>query len=291
MNKSEKWYGFLFISPMLAGYAVFLLGPIAAAFAMSLTDRSLLEAANFIGFGNYRTAFADDPVFWESVLNTFYFAAGLVPLNLGLALLLAALLKKNIPGMGAFRTAIFTPVVISIVVWAIVWKYIFATDAGLLNQLLALAGIQGPAWLYDMDLAMPVVIIVSVLKNVGLNMILFLAALQDVPGIYYEAAEIEGAPARKVFFRITLPLISPTVFMAFILTLIGSLKAFGQIYALTGGGPGTSTHVLVYYIYQQAFKLYRFGYASSIAFILFFLLVLATLIQWNVRKRWVFYES
>lgn len=291
MNKNEKWYGFLFISPMLLGYGLFLLGPIASAFLMSLTNRSLMGLNDFVGFDNYLRAFADDPVFWESVVNTLYFSAGLVPLNLGLALLLAMLLKKQIPGMGIFRTAIFTPVVTSVVVWAIVWKYIFATDAGLLNQLLALFGLTGPAWLYDMDLAMPVVIVVSVLKNVGLNMIIFLAALYDVPRTYYEAATLDGASRRQIAVSITLPMISPSIFMAFILTLIGSLKVFGQIYVLTGGGPGTSTHVLVYYVYHLAFKLYEFGYASAVAFILFFLLVLATLFQWHVRKRWVFYEQ
>lgn len=290
MNKSEKWYGYLFIAPMLIGYAVFLLGPILSAFAMSLTDRSLLGTSRFVGFANYERAFTKDPVFWESVGNTFLFAAGLIPLNLGLALLLALLLKRKLPGIGLFRTAVFTPVVTSIVVWAIVWKYILATDAGLLNQLLSLIGMKGPAWLYDMELAMPVVIVVSVLKNVGLNMVLFLAALQDVPKTYREAAVVDGASRWTVLMRITLPLISPTMFMALMLTLIGSMKVFGQIYVLTGGGPGTSTHVLVYYIYQIAFKLYEFGYASAVAFILFFLLAGMTLLQWGVRKRWVFYE-
>ena len=291
MNKSEKWYGFLFISPMLLGYGLFLLGPIVSAFIMSLTNRSLMGSHAFIGFDNYRRAFAADPLFWKSVANTLYFSAGLLPLNLGLALLLAMLLKKRIPGIGVFRTAIFTPVVTSIVVWAIVWKYIFATDAGLLNQLLALFGAKGPAWLYDMNLAMPVVIVVSVLKNVGLNMVIFLAALYDVPRSYYEAATLDGASPRQIAIRVTLPMISPSIFMAFIMTLIGSLKVFGQIYVLTGGGPGTSTSVLVYYVYHLAFKQFEFGYASAVAFILFFLLVLATLFQWNVRKRWVFYEQ
>jgi len=291
MNKSEKWYGFLFIAPMMVGYAVFLLGPMISAFAMSLTDRSLMGEGSFIGFANYARAMTDDPVFWESVRNTFVFAAGLIPLNLGLALLLALLLQRKLPGIGLFRTAVFTPVITSIVVWAIVWKYIFATDAGLLNHLLSMIGVKGPAWLYNMDLAMPVVIVVSVLKNVGLNMVLFLAALQDVPKSYQEAAVVDGAARRTVLLRITLPLISPTVFMAFLLTLIGSLKVFGQIYVLTGGGPGTSTHVLVYYIYQLAFKLSEFGYASAVAFVLFFLLMGMTLIQWGVRKRWVFYEN
>ncbi|MEK3884573.1 sugar ABC transporter permease [Paenibacillus sp. PL2-23] len=291
MLRSEKWYGYLFISPMVLGFAAFLLGPILTAFFMSFTNWSLFKETSYIGFDNYKTAFTNDPVFWETVGNTLYFSAGLVPLNLLLALGLALLLKNKLPGIGFFRTAIFTPVVTSLVVWAIVFKYIFATDAGMVNQLLEMIGVQGPAWLYNMDLAMPVVIVVSVLKNVGLNMVIFLAALHDVPKMYYEAAELDGATRWNVLTKVTLPLISPSVFLALMLTLIGSLKVFGQIYVMTGGGPGTSTYVLVYYIYQQAFKLYEFGYASAIAFILFFIVLALTLVQWSVRKRWVHHEQ
>lgn len=291
MQRNEKWYGYLFISPMVLGFAAFLLGPILTAFFMSFTDWSLMRDLSFVGFGNYKKAFADDPVFWETVGNTLYFSAGLVPLNLSLALGLALLLKKKLPGIDFFRTALFTPVVTSLVVWSIVFKYIFATDAGLINQVLRILGLEGPAWLYHLELTMPVVIVVSVLKNVGLNMVIFLAALHDVPKMYYEAASLDGASRWKTLTNVTLPLISPSVFLALILTLIGSLKVFGQIYVMTGGGPGTSTYVLVYYIYQQAFKLYEFGYASAIAFILFFIVFLLTLLQWSVRKRWVHHEE
>jgi ABC-type sugar transport systems, permease components len=138
---------------------------------------------------------------------------------------------------------------------------------------------------------MPVVIVVSVLKNVGLNMVIFLAALQDVPRMYYEAATIDGASRFKRMIHVTLPMISPAIFLAFILTLIGSLKVFSQIQVMTDGGPGTSTYVLVYYIYQRAFKVFDFGYASAIAFILFFLVLALTLVQWNLRKRWVHHEQ
>lgn len=291
LSQGEKWYGYLFISPMVAGFAVFLLGPIIAAFFMSFTNWSLIKEFSFVGLDNYKKAFVDDPVFWETVGNTLYFSAGLVPLNLILALSLALLLSKNIPGIGFFRTAIFTPVVTSIVVWAIVFKYIFATDAGMVNQILRLFNIDGPAWLYHMELTMPVVIVVSVLKNVGLNMVIFLAALSDVPRMYYEAAKIDGASKWKSFINVTIPMISPAIFLALILTLIGSLKVFGQIYVMTGGGPGTSTYVLVFYIYQQAFRLYEFGYASAIAFVLFIIIFVLTIIQWNIRKRWVHHEQ
>ncbi|MEC0232561.1 carbohydrate ABC transporter permease [Paenibacillus alba] len=291
LNQNEQWYAWLFISPMVMGYVLFLLIPIVGAFVMSFSNYSLLHESVFIGLDNYQKAFTQDPLFWASVGHTLYFSAGLIPLNLLLALGLAILLNRKLPGIGLFRTAIFTPVVTSIVVWAIVWKYIFATESGLINEILKLFNIEGPAWLFDFQLAMPVVIIVSVLKNVGLNMIIFLAALQEVPKLYYEAATIDGASKRKMFTSVTLPMISPSIFLALILTLIGSLKVFSQIQVMTDGGPGTSTYVLVYYIYQQAFKVFNFGYASAIAFILFFLVLGLTILQWNLRKRWVHHEE
>ncbi len=287
----DKWYGYLFITPMVVGFLAFILVPIIAALVMSFTDYSLLGSSSFVGWDNYNRAFSEDPVFWKTVGNTLYFSAGLIPMNLILALSLALLLNRQIRGIGLFRTAIFTPVVTSIVVWSIVWKYIFATEGGMVNQFLKMFGVKGPAWFYDLDLVMPIVIVVSVLKNVGLNMVIFLAALQDVPQMYQEAARIDGASKWKTFTHITFPMISPAVFLALILTLIGSLKVFGQVYVLTGGGPGTSTYVLVFYIYQQAFTLFRFGYASAIAFILFFIILIITLLQWNIRKRWVHHEQ
>jgi len=267
-----------------------LIAPLIMAFSMSFTDWPLLGEAKFIGLDNYRALWAD-PLFWKALGNTFYFAAGLVPLNITLALGLALLLARNLPGMGIFRTAIFMPVVTSLIVWSIVWKYMFATDSGFINQILQLFGIQGPAWLYNPKLAMPAIIVTSVLKNVGLNMVLFITALQQVPSHLYEAAKIDGAGRTKTFFSVTLPMITPTIFLTTIMTVIGSMKVFGQIYVMTQGGPGNSTKVLVYYIWEKAFRLFEFGYAAALAFVLFFLILVFTLIQWHLRKRWVFHES
>ncbi|TBL77484.1 sugar ABC transporter permease [Paenibacillus thalictri] len=286
----EKWYGYLFISPMVLGYALFLLGPIIAAFGMSFTNWSLIKEEEFIGLANYARAFTQDPVFWNTVWNSFYFSIVFVPLNIALTLGLALLLKEKIWGVSLFRTVLFTPVVTSIVVWAVVWKYIFQTDNGLINSILHLFDVTGPAWLYNLSLAMPTVILVTLLKGLGVNMVIFLAALNEVPQMYYEAATIDGASRWKTFRNVTLPLITPSVFMVVVITMIGSLKVFGQIYVLTGGGPGTSTYVFVYYIYQLAFKMYEFGYASAISFILFFIILMLTLLQWNLRRRWVHNE-
>jgi len=285
-------YGYAFIAPMMIGFAVFLLGPIFAVVALSFTDYSFLRPdSRFVGLTNYATAFAADPLLGKTLINTLLFSAGLIPLNLSMALGLALLLNRKLPGVGLFRTAMFTPVVTSIVVWAIVWKYIFATDAGLVNQVLRLVGVQGPAWLYNAGLAIPVVIVVSVLKKVGMNMVIFLAALQDVPRLYYEASTIDGASRWKQFTHITLPMISPSIFLTLIITLIGSLKVFSQIAVMTDGGPGTSSYVLVYYIYQLAFKRFEFGYASTVAVLLFLLVLALTLAQWHVRRRWVHHEQ
>ncbi|WP_258959081.1 carbohydrate ABC transporter permease [Paenibacillus tyrfis] len=192
--------GWLFVAPMVLGFVTLLLIPLVTAFYMSLTDWPLLGEATFTGLDNYRTILTDSE-FWKVLGNTVYFAAGLVPLNIILALLLAVPLSKSLPGMGMYRTVMFIPVMTSLIVWSIVWKYMFATDSGFINQLLQLIGIQGPAWLYNTKLAMPAVIVTSVLKNVGLNMVLFIAALQQVPVQLYEAARIDGASKPATFFR------------------------------------------------------------------------------------------
>lgn len=290
IHREANVTGWLFVSPMALGFLVLLLGPLLLAFYMSLTDWPLLGEPTFVGLDNYKAIFQDEE-FWTVVGNTFTFAAGLVPMNIVLALGLALLLARKLPGIGIFRTAIFVPVMTSLIVWAIVWKYLFATDTGFINQILQLFGITGPAWLYNPQLAMPVVIVTSVLKNVGLNMVLFIAALQQVPVHLYEAARIDGAGRARQFFQITVPMISPTIFLTTLLTIIGSLKVFGQIYVMTQGGPGDSTKVLVYYIWEKAFKNFEFGYASALAFVLFFIIFVFTLLQWQYRKRWVFHEE
>lgn len=291
---NAKWRdnvaGWLFIAPMFIGFFIFMFGPLVYAFFMSLNDWPLLGEKAFIGMENYKNVFKD-PTFITSLKNTALFSLGLVPLNILLALLLASLLKNKFVGIGFFRTAIFVPVVTSMVVWSIVWKYLLAPELGFVNQFLDLFGIQGPSWLLDINTALPSVIFISVIKNVGLNMILFLVAMQQVPGELYEASELDGASPFKKFSRITLPLITPTIFLTMIITTIGAMKVFGQIYVMTRGGPVDSTKVIVYYIWETAFKQFEMGYSSAIAFVLFFILLAFTILSWVVRKRWVFFED
>jgi multiple sugar transport system permease protein len=287
---SEAFYGYLFASPMVLGFILVMLFPLIYSIYMSLTDWQLLGDPNFIGTENYKRL-VNDPEFFVVLKNTIIFSGGLVPLNIVLALLLALLLQRNLPGIGIFRTAIFIPVMTSIIVWSIIWKYMFGTDEGFINQMLNVVGIDGPAWLYSPNLSMGAVIFVSALKNVGLNMVLFLAALQQVDKNLYEASYLDGANKLRQFWHITLPMITPTVFLTLILTVIGSMKVFGQIYVMTNGGPGNHTKVLVYYIWENAFRLFEFGYASAVAIVLFGIILLFTLIQWGARKRWVFHEQ
>jgi multiple sugar transport system permease protein len=188
-----------------------------------------------------------------------------------------------------FRTLFFSPVVVSLVAWTIVWQFLLQRDGGI-NGFLAMAGIEGPNWLREPATAMVSVIVVQVFKNVGLNMILFLAALQGVPRELYEAARVDGAPRWRQFRRITLPMIAPTVLLTSIITIVGSLQVFAQIAVLTQGGPGVSTTVLVYYLYQQAFQFYRFGYGATLSILLFAIVAILTFAQWRMRRRFVHHE-
>lgn len=291
LASSDKWYAYGFVMPMVIGYSLFVLIPILATIVISLTDWSLLGQPHFIGFDNYINLFKNDPVFYKTMWNTLYFVILFLPSNIIITLALAALLKDNIPGVGFFRTAVFSPVVTTVVVWSLVWKYMLQTDNGLINIFLKMIGLEGPQWLYNTKLAIPVVVVVTLTKSLGLNMIIFINAMQDVPTMYYEASTLDGATRWQKFTKITLPMIAPSLFLVTIITIIGAMKVFGQIYSTTGGGPGDSSFVFVYYIYQQAFRYYQFGYASSISILMFIIILALTLIQWNVRKKWVYHEQ
>lgn len=290
MARRDSLAGFLFIAPQLIGIVIFVLIPLGLVFWYSLHEWNVLaNTFTYTGAQNYRMLVEDDNL--RDVLGaTAIFSAGLVVFNLSLALLLAVLLNQKLAGIAIFRTLFFSPVVVSLVAWTIVWGFLLQKNGGI-NGMLLMAGIEGPNWLREETTAMISVIVVQVFKNVGLNMILFLAALQGVPKELYEAARIDGAPAFKQFRRITLPLISPTILLTSIITIVGSLQVFAQIAVLTQGGPGLSTTVLVYYLYQQAFQFHFFGYGSTLSILLFVIVAVLTFAQWQMRKRIVFYES
>ncbi|TQN60556.1 sugar ABC transporter permease [Agrobacterium tumefaciens] len=288
--RRDSLAGFLFIAPQLIGIVIFVLIPLGLVFWYSLHEWNVLaNTFTYTGAQNYRMLIEDGNLL-EVMGATAIFSAGLVVFNLSLSLLLAVLLNQKLAGIAIFRTLFFSPVVVSLVAWTIVWGFLLQKNGGI-NGMLLMIGIEGPNWLREETTAMISVIVVQVFKNVGLNMILFLAALQGVPKELYEAARIDGAPAFKQFRRIALPLISPTILLTSIITIVGSLQVFAQIAVLTQGGPGLSTTVLVYYLYQQAFQFHFFGYGSTLSILLFVIVAILTFAQWQMRKRIVFYES
>jgi multiple sugar transport system permease protein len=281
--------GYLLIAPQVAGIAVFVLVPLGLVFWYSLHEWNVLaNSFTFTGAANYQQLLSD-PALPESLRASAIFSVGLVVSNLSLALLLAVLLDQKLKGITVFRTLFFSPVVVSLVAWTIVWSFLLQKNGGI-NGLLHMVGITGPNWLRQPGTAMLSVIVVQVFKNVGLNMVLFLAALQGVPTELYEAARVDGARPFAQFRLITVPLISPTILLTSIITIVGSLQVFAQIAVLTQGGPGTSTTVLVYYLYQQAFQFHFFGYGSTLSIVLFLIVAVLTFAQWQLRKRLVFYE-
>ncbi len=291
LERRDYIYGFIFILPMLIGFIIFVLAPIMTTFYLSLCKFSLLRGRVWCGLENYIKIFTSDKIFIDSVLNTLEFTVLLIPTNLVLCLAVAILLYRNIKGIGFFRTMIFTPYVTNIVSWALIWKFMLQNDGGFINMVLNMFGLEGTNWLYTGSLAIPIVVLVTLLKGFGMNTIIFIGALQEVPDMYYEAAAIDGATKWQQFRKITLPMISPTIFLIIIITMIGSLKVFSQVKVLTNGGPGTASYVMVYYIYQKAFKMNEFGYGSALSVILFIAILGLTLLQWNLRKKWVHYEN
>ncbi|GAA2642998.1 carbohydrate ABC transporter permease [Paractinoplanes durhamensis] len=290
IKRQDRLTAYAFIAPQLAGTVAFVLIPLVLVAWYSLHEWNVLaNTFTFSGVDNYRQL-AEDPTVPRVLRATLLFSAGLVIVNLSLALLLAVLLNQKLRGTTVFRVLFFSPVVVSLVAWTIVWRFMLQDNGGI-NSFLDAVGLDGPNWLRSGGTAMAAVIVVQVLKNVGLNMVLFLAALQGVPPELYEAARTDGANAWTVFRRITLPLISPTILLTSIITVVGSLQVFAQIAVLTEGGPGTSTTVLVYYLYQQAFQFHAFGYGATLSVLLFLIVLALTVVQWQLRKRWVFHES
>lgn len=287
----ESVWGYAFIAPMLIGFLIITVAPVIATFVYSLTNKNMMSrTTGFVGLENYTKLF-QDKTFRSTMLQTLEFTLLLIPSNLVLTLALAALLKDKFRGCGFFRTAVFTPVVTSVVVWGVLWRYLFQADNGLINAVLKMMGITGPQWLMNTKLAIPISVFITLVKGLGMNMVMFIGAMLDVPQDYFEAASLDGASKWRQFFSITLPNIAPTIFLVLIMTTIGSLKVFGQIKALSNGGPGTSSYVMVFYIYEMAFKNYKFGYASAASVVLFLMIVALTILQWVGRKKWVYHED
>ena len=285
---SDYFWAALFLLPNLLGFLVFIFWPLIASFGLSFTSWDLLTPIKWVGLENYKTLISDQ-VFWKVLWNTIYFTVGNVPVGIILSLFLAIALNQKIKGITIFRAVYFLPVISSTVAVAIVWQWLYNPQFGLLNYLLSLVGIDGPNWLSSTTWAMPAVIITSIWRGLGFNMLLFLAGLQGIPETYYEAAKIDGANWWVLFKNITIPLLSPTTFFVVVISIINSFQVFDQIYIMTAGGPARSTSVLVHYLYQNAFQYFKMGYASAIGYVLFFLVFTVILIQLKRSKNWLVY--
>lgn len=278
-----------FLAPALSAIAIFFLLPVVAALLLSFTDFDIYALGNmdylrFVGLRNY-DHLLQDPLFWKALRNTAYFALVGGPLSVAVSLAAALLLDARLVRFKAmFRTIFFLPVVSTLVAVAVVWRYLYHPRYGLLDYGLGLLGIAPIDWLGDPIWAMPAIILLAVWKNFGFNMIIFIAALQNIPPQLYEAARIDGASAWQQFRRLTLPLLAPTFLFVGIMTLIGYLQLFAEPYVMTQGGPSHSTLSIVLLMYEEGFRWWNMGYASAMAFVLFLIILACTLLQLKLRR-------
>lgn len=276
----------LFLLPNLIGFLIFILYPVFRAFVISLTNWDGFATMDFIGLKNYISLFGDES-FNISLKNTLWYTAVTVPLSIIFGILMALLMNIKIPGIKVFRTVYFLPQVTSMIAIGLVWSMVLA-NYGPVNQALMAFGVQEPPkWISSSAWALISVEIVTIWRSMGYNAIILLAGLQGISAELYEAAKLDGADSGQRFMYITLPMLSPTIFFCLVTQMISSFKVFDVIMAMTQGGPGRATNVLAYYIYNKSFVDYRFGYASSAAFILFFIILVMTLIQFVGQKKWV----
>ncbi len=276
----------IFIMPALIGTFIFIIIPVVCSFSLSFTKWDLLNPIEFVGLKNYSELFHQN-IFWKILLNTVVFALSTSILGVIIPLILASILNTKIRGAEFYKSAYFMPFITPMVVIGIIWSWIFDPNIGLLNQVLNIH----INWLYDSCYAMPALIIVSVWKLIGYNMIIFLSSLSTISQSLFEAAKIDGANSFQIFKNVTIPLMSPTIFFVVIITAISSFQIFDLIYLMTQGGPFDSTNVLVYAIYKEAFEYFNVGRASAIAYVLFVIILVLTLIQWNLRKKLVYLEE
>jgi multiple sugar transport system permease protein len=288
--RRETVWGYIFVAPWIIGFLIFTLGPVIASFALSFTDYELIVAPVWVGLKNYRTLLTQDRLFGLSLFNTAYYSFFSVPLGIIVAFLLAMLLNVQLPGMKAYRTVFYLPTVTSGVAVSILWVWLFNPQFGLINYLLRLVGLPAPGWLVDPVWSKPAFILMS-LWGVGGTAVIFLAGLQGVPRSLYEAAEIDGANTWQKFWNVTIPMMSSVIFFNLIMGVIGSFQVFTSAYVMTRGGPQNSTLFYVLYLFKKGFGMLQMGYAAAMAWILFLIILILTLIQFRLAERWVYYEG
>jgi multiple sugar transport system permease protein len=289
IERRESLTFYLMISPWIIGFLVFTLIPMAASAVLSFMEWDYIADPVFKGLGNYISLFRDE-YFYISLRVTVIYSIFSVPLSLTVAFILALLLNARIRGLSVFRTLFYLPSLVSGAASSILWLWMFNPEFGVINTILGYVGIRGPEWIFNKYWALPSLIIMS-LWGVGASMLIYLSGLQGIPTELYEAARIDGASKPAILFRITLPMMSSVIFYNLIIGIIGTFQTFTQAYVMTSGGPSYATYFYVYYLYNNAFKNFKIGYASSQAWILFFIIMILTLSVFRSSSMWVYYET
>ena len=290
-RRREAFVGYLFILPTYVGFLIFILYPLVESMRISFQEFSLLRGSTYIGLENYAQMFADARL-RIAYINTVIFTLFAVFFNAGIGLLLAVMLNRRLPVLmrNLYRSIFFFPVLIAHTYIAVIWRFLYQQDTGVINYYLGLFGVEPIPWLSNTHWAMAAIIILDVWKNTGFAMLVFLAGLQSIPNEYYEAAQLDGANERQLFFRITIPLLSPTIFFILVIFMIGALQVFDTIIVLTAGGPGDATRSVVLYVYEIAFRTFNMGYAAAVSMTLFAIILVLTALQFWISRRWVHYE-
>jgi multiple sugar transport system permease protein len=281
---------YLFASPWLMGLVLFTVGPMIASFLLSFTDYPVIVAPKWTGLANYIHMFSADKLVWQALRVTLLYSLGAIPLTLAVSFLVAMLMNQRVRGIKVFRTIYYLPAVIAGVPVALLWMWILNPEFGMVNNALALVGIQGPQWLFSTTWVIPSFILMS-LWGIGASMVIFLAGLQGIPAHLYEAAEIDGAGLWSKFWHVTLPMMSPVILFNVVLGIIDSFQIFTPAYVMTNGGPANASLFYGLYLYNNAFKWFKMGYASALAWLMFAIILALTLLVFRSSIRWVYYEG
>lgn len=287
LEKREGAYAYGFIAPQYIGIICFVLIPTVTILVLCFTNWDMMSPIEFTGLANFKVILTSKRL-WQSLGNTLLFLCGIIPITIALSLGLALLVDQKLTGLNVYKACYFLPMATSSVAITLVWFWIFAPNIGIINYVLSLAGIDGPVWLIDRIGSRWAIIIMSVWQNLGYYFLIFHAGLKSIPRDYYEAAKIDGANAVQRFFKITAPLLSPTLFFVVITMTINVCNLFQEPSVLTEGGPEYATYTIVMYIYDLAFRYFRMGEAAVVSLVLFVLLVIITIVQFKLSRKWVY---
>jgi multiple sugar transport system permease protein len=290
MQKMEQSWGILLALPAILGFFIFTIGPVVASFGISLTDWNIYGDSSYIGLDNYREMLTKDDLFRKSLGVTLMYASISVPLTMLVAFSVAILLNQNVIGKSIFRTVFYLPVLVPVIANTILWLWLFNPEFGLLNTILEAIGLPASQWIYSSDTAVLSLAVMGA-WGFGNGAIIFLAGLQGVPSHLYEAVSIDGGGVWRKLRDVTIPMMTPTILFNLIMGLIGAFQTFSEAYVMTNGGPSNSTLFYVYYLYRTAFTESRMGYASALAWLLFLVIIMVTLIVFRTARHWVYYES